>query len=73
MNELFAQIGSGMVSGAIAALIAAITFTTRFSERMGALEARATEQEKRLDRLEKQIFEALYRIEQKIDHKQDRS
>ena len=73
MNEFLSQIGSGMVSGAIAALIAAFAFTSRFSERIGSIERGLAEQEKRMDRLEQQIFGVLRRIEDKIDRKQDRT
>ncbi|GGA00347.1 hypothetical protein [Dyella caseinilytica] len=72
MNPVLVAAAGGIASGVISAILSAFLLTLKYSERLASIERGLLEQDKRMDRLEQQIFGALRRIEDKIDRKQDR-
>ena len=72
MNEFLTAAAGGIASGAISAFLSMFMLTLKYSDRLAKIEQRSEDQEKRMDRLEQQIYSSLARIEQKIDGKQDR-
>jgi uncharacterized protein Yka (UPF0111/DUF47 family) len=72
MNQFLMAAAGGIASGAISAFLSMLMLTLKYSDRLAKIEQRSEDQEKRMDRLEQQIYGSLARIEQKIDGKQDR-
>lgn len=62
----------GIAGGVIGAIISAVATAIRLTAKLSRIEQQIADQEKRMDRLEGQIFSALRRIEDKIDRKADR-
>jgi uncharacterized protein Yka (UPF0111/DUF47 family) len=72
VNQILVAVLGGVASGALSAFLSAFVLTLKYTERLAKIEQRADDQEKRVDRLEKQILDTLSRIENKVDGKVDR-